>query len=269
MHHIINHSESVFLFVSDRIWDTLEEEMIEDVRGVFSLSDFRCLHQRDGESIQKLLKGMDEKMAEKYPDGFGKDDIEYAELDNDKVVLLNYTSGTTGFSKGVMLTGNNLAGNVMYGIELGVLYRGERELCFLPLAHAYSCAFNFLVPMAVGAHVYLLGKVPSPKILLKAFEVKPKPDPDGPVDPGEDLQEMILPQLSKTTMKVALNIPLHDTVDSTGISHEDLPIIMEQNRIELNKLLAPYEAVSALQLYPTEFEKTPKKSIKRYLYSNY
>ena len=69
VHHIINHSESVFLFVSDRIWDTLEEEMIEDVRGVFSLSDFRCLHQRDGESIQKLLKGMDEKMAEKYPEG--------------------------------------------------------------------------------------------------------------------------------------------------------------------------------------------------------
>ena len=103
VHHIINHSESVFLFVSDRIWDTLEEEMIEDVRGVFSLSDFRCLHQRDGESIQKLLKGMDEKMAEKYPDGFGKDDIEYAELDNDKVVLLNYTSGTTGFSKGVKI----------------------------------------------------------------------------------------------------------------------------------------------------------------------
>lgn len=130
VHHIINHSESVFLFVSDRIWDTLEEEMIEDVRGVFSLSDFRCLHQRDGESIQKLLKGMDEKMAEKYPDGFGKDDIEYAELDNDKVVLLNYTSGTTGFSKGVMLTGNNLAGNVMYGIELGVLYRGNANSVF-------------------------------------------------------------------------------------------------------------------------------------------
>lgn len=198
VHHIINHSESVFLFVSDRIWDTLEEEMIEDVRGVFSLSDFRCLHQRDGESIQKLLKGMDEKMAEKYPNGFGKDDIKYAELDNDKVVLLNYTSGTTGFSKGVMLTGNNLAGNVMYGIELGVLYRGERELCFLPLAHAYSCAFNFLVPMAVGAHVYLLGKVPSPKILLKAFEeVKPNLILTVPLILEKIYKKMILPQLSK------------------------------------------------------------------------
>ena len=77
--------------------------MIEDVRGVFSLSDFRCLHQRDGESIQKLLKGMDEKMAEKYPDGFGKDDIEYAELDNDKVVLLNYTSARPVSVKGLCL----------------------------------------------------------------------------------------------------------------------------------------------------------------------
>lgn len=460
VHHIINHSESVFLFVSDRIWDSLEEDMIEEVRGIFSLTDFRCLHQRDGESIQKLMKSLDAKMAEKYPNGFTKEDIQYADLSNEKVVLLNYTSGTTGFSKGVMLTGNNLAGNVVYANSLNLLFRGERELCFLPLAHAYSCAFNFLVPMAVGAHVYLLGKVPSPKILLKAFdEVKPNLILTVPLILEKIYKKMILPQLSKTTMKLALNIPLldtriyaqvrkhlvdsmggrfrevvvggaamnqevtdflykinfpfaigygmtecgplisydhndefvpgscgqvlkgimevridsidpynkvgeiqvrgenvmkgyykneeatskvftedgwlrtgdlgtidhdnriyirgrcktmilgasgqniypeeiesklnnlpfvmesilikkdrkliglvypdYDTVDSTGISHEDLPVIMEQNRIALNKLLAPYEAVSELQLYPTEFEKTPKKSIKRYLYSNY
>lgn len=165
VHHIINHSESVFLFVSDRIWDSLEEDKIEEVRGVFSLSDYRCLHQRDGENIQKLMKSLDEKMTEKYPDGFTQEDIKYAELDNDKVVEINYTSGTTGFSKGVMLTGNNLAGNVTYARTLDLLFRGERELCFLPLAHAYSCAFNLLVPMAFGVHVYLLGKVPSPKIL--------------------------------------------------------------------------------------------------------
>ena len=112
-----------------------DRDKIEEIRGVFSLSDFRCLHQRDGESIQKLMKSMDEKMAEKYPKGFSKSDIKYAELDNDKVVLLNYTSGTTGFSKGVMLTGNNLAGNVTYAKTLDLMYRGDRELCFLPLAH--------------------------------------------------------------------------------------------------------------------------------------
>lgn len=460
IHHIINHSDSTFLFVSDRVWDSLEEDKIEETRGVFSLSDFRCLHQRDGENIQKLLREMDKKMKDKYPKGFSKEDIKYAEKSNEEVVSLNYTSGTTGFSKGVMLTGNNLAGNVSYGIKLGVLFKSERELCFLPLAHAYSCAFNFLVPMAVGAHVYLLGKTPSPKILLKAFEeVKPNLILTVPLILEKLYKKMILPQLSKTTMKLALNIPLidiriyaqirkklidamggrvheiivggapmnqevtdflykikfpftigygmtecgplicydhnneyipgscgqvlkgimearidsedpynkvgeiqirgenvmkgyykneeatakaftddgwfltgdlgtidhnnhiylrgrcktmilssngqniypeeiesklnnlpcvmesiiiekndkliglvypdYDMVDSTGISHEDLPVIMEQNRLELNKLIAPYEAVSKIQLYPTEFEKTPKKSIKRYLYSNY
>lgn len=211
VHHIINHSESVFLFTSDRIWETLEEEMIEEVRGVFSLSDFRCLHQRDGESIQKFLKTVDARMEEKYPNGFSAQDIHYADLPNDKIVLLNYTSGTTGFSKGVMLTGNNLAGNVTYAKTLGLLFKGERELCFLPLAHAYSCAFNFLLPLAVGAHVYLLGKVPSPKILLKAFEeVKPNIILTVPLIIEKIYKKMILPQLGKRSMRVALNIPFLD-----------------------------------------------------------
>lgn len=460
VHHIINHSESVFLFVSDRIWDTLEEEKISEIRGVFSLTDFRCLHQRDGENIQKLLKELDNRFTEEYPNGFTRENIRYADLDNDKVVLLNYTSGTTGFSKGVMLTGNNLAGNVTYARTLDVLFRGERELCFLPLAHAYSCAFNFLVPMAFGAHVFLLGKLPSPKILLKAFEeVKPNLILTVPLILEKIYKKMIAPQLNKRTMKLAMSVPLlndriyaqinkkltnalggrfrevivggaamnqevadflykikfpytigygmtecgplisydnhkeyvptscgqilkgimevridsedpynkvgeiqvrgenvmkgyykneeatrnvftddgwlktgdlgtidvnkriyirgrsktmilssngqniypeeiesklnnlpfvleslvveregklvglvypdYDTVDSTGIRHEDLPAIMEQNRKDLNKLLAPYEAVTSIILYPTEFEKTPKRSIKRYLYENY
>lgn len=460
VHHIINHSESVFLFVSDRIWDTLEEEKISEIRGVFSLTDFRCLYQRDGENIQKLLKELDSRFTEEYPNGFTRENIRYADLDNDKVVLLNYTSGTTGFSKGVMLTGNNLAGNVTYARTLDVLFRGERELCFLPLAHAYSCAFNFLVPMAFGAHVFLLGKLPSPKILLKAFEeVKPNLILTVPLILEKIYKKMIAPQLNKRTMKLAMSVPLlndriyaqinkkltnalggrfrevivggaamnqevadflykikfpytigygmtecgplisydnhkeyvptscgqilkgimevridsedpynkvgeiqvrgenvmkgyykneeatrnvftddgwlktgdlgtidvnkriyirgrsktmilssngqniypeeieaklnnlpfvleslvveregklvglvypdYDTVDSTGIRHEDLPAIMEQNRKDLNKLLAPYEAVTSIILYPTEFEKTPKRSIKRYLYENY
>lgn len=460
VHHIINHSESVFLFVSDRIWDTLEEEKISEIRGVFSLTDFRCLHQRGGENIQKLLKELDSRFTEEYPNGFTRENIRYADLDNDKVVLLNYTSGTTGFSKGVMLTGNNLAGNVTYARTLDVLFRGERELCFLPLAHAYSCAFNFLVPMAFGAHVFLLGKLPSPKILLKAFEeVKPNLILTVPLILEKIYKKMIAPQLNKRTMKLAMSVPLlndriyaqinkkltnalggrfrevivggaamnqevadflykikfpytigygmtecgplisydnhkeyvptscgqilkgimevridsedpynkvgeiqvrgenvmkgyykneeatrnvftddgwlktgdlgtidvnkriyirgrsktmilssngqniypeeieaklnnlpfvleslvveregklvglvypdYDTVDSTGIRHEDLPAIMEQNRKDLNKLLAPYEAVTSIILYPTEFEKTPKRSIKRYLYENY
>ena len=174
VHYIINHSESSFLFTSDTIWERLEESKLTDIRGVFSLTDFRCLYQRDGETIQHFMRQMESQMEKTYPHGFQKEDVTYTDLDNDKVMLINYTSGTTGFSKGVMLTGNTLAANVVYGIRSELLRKYENVLSFLPLAHMYGCAFDFLTAIAVGTHVTLLGKTPSPKILLTAFEeVKP------------------------------------------------------------------------------------------------
>lgn len=211
VHHIVNHSESVFLFTADNIWEHLEEERLSGLRGVFSLTDFRCLYQRDGETIQRFLKHQDESMYEAYPKGFRKEDVVYTELDNDKVMLLNYTSGTTGFSKGVMLTGNNLAGNVVFGINSGLLKKGDRVLSFLPLAHAYGCAFDFLTATAVGTHVTLLGKVPSPKILMKAFsEVKPSLIITVPLVIEKIYKGVIQPIINKRAMKFALNIPLLD-----------------------------------------------------------
>jgi long-chain acyl-CoA synthetase len=218
VHHIVNHSESVFLFTSDTIWDTLEEEKLDEIRGVFSLTDFRCLHQRDGETIQKFVKHMDEAANKAYPEGFSKDNIEYTTLSNDKVMLLNYTSGTTGFSKGVMLTGNNLAGNVTYGIRTELLKRGDCVLSFLPLAHAYGCAFDFLTATAVGTHVTLLGKTPSPKILMKAFEeVRPSLIITVPLVIEKIYKNVIQPLINKKGMKWALNIPLLDTQIYTQI----------------------------------------------------
>lgn len=211
VHHIINHSESTFLFTSDQIWETLEEESIGNLRAVFSLTDFRCLHQRDGETIQKFIRNIGTAMDKAYPNGFQKEDIIYTELSNDKVILLNYTSGTTGFSKGVMLTGNNLAGNVVFGINSGLLKKGERILSFLPLAHAYGCAFDFLTATAVGTHVSLLGKAPSPKILMKAFdEIKPNLIITVPLVIEKIYKNVIQPLINKRAMKWALNIPLLD-----------------------------------------------------------
>lgn len=211
VHHIVSHSESIFLFTSDSIWETLEEECLTRLRGVFSLTDFRCLHQRDGETVQKFMKHTDECMQHAYPQGFGKEDVQYTTLTNDKVMLLNYTSGTTGFSKGVMLTGNNLAGNVTFGIRTGLLKRGDKVLSFLPLAHAYGCAFDFLTATAVGTHVTLLGKAPSPKIIMKAFEeVKPNLIITVPLVIEKIYKNVIQPLISKKGMKWALNIPLLD-----------------------------------------------------------
>lgn len=211
VHHIVNHSESVFLFTSDSIWEHLEEERLTGLRGVFSLNDFRCLYQRDGETIQRFLKHLDNEMHKTYPKGFRQEDVVYTDLSNDKVMLLNYTSGTTGFSKGVMLTGNNLAGNVTFGIRTGLLKKGDKVLSFLPLAHAYGCAFDFLTATAVGTHVTLLGKVPSPKILMKAFEeVKPNLIITVPLVIEKIYKNVIQPIINKKSMKWALSIPLLD-----------------------------------------------------------
>ena len=217
VHHIVNHSESVFLFTSDSIWENLEEEKLTGLRGVFSLTDFRCLYQRDGETIQKFLKNTDKEMHALYPKGFTREDVQYTTLSNDKVMLLNYTSGTTGFSKGVMLTGNNLAGNVTFGIRTELLKKGDKVLSFLPLAHAYGCAFDFLTATAVGTHVTLLGKTPSPKIIMKAFEeVKPSLIVAVPLIIEKIIKKSVLPKLETPAMKILLKVPIiNDKIKAT------------------------------------------------------
>lgn len=212
IHHIVSHSDSVLLFVGDLIWENLEVDKLNNLRATISLRDYSCLDQRDGECISKCLSEMNINFKNKYPNGFSREDIKYAELSNDKVVLINYTSGTTGFSKGVMLTGNNLAGNTMFGIHSKLHYPGSKCLSFLPLAHAYGCAFDILVPLAVGTHITMLGKIPSPKILLKALEeVKPNFIICVPLILEKIYRKQILPMLNKRALKWAVNIPLLDS----------------------------------------------------------
>lgn len=211
VHHIVNHSDSVLLFVGDQIWENMEMEKLPHLRAAISLTDFSCFAQRDGEEIAKCMRDLKRKFRAAYPSGFMPEHVQYAELDNDKVSIINYTSGTTGFSKGVMLTGNNLAGNVMYGVRSHLHYKHSKCLSFLPLAHAYGCAFDLLVPLAVGSHITLLGKIPSPKILLKALgEVKPNLIICVPLILEKVYRKQIQPLLSRTPMKWALNIPLLD-----------------------------------------------------------
>ena len=210
--HIVNHSDSVLLFAGDLIWENLEVDKLSQLRATISLVDYTCLDQRDGEGITQCLGDMDKLFKKAYPKGFTRDDVRFAELTNDKVILINYTSGTTGFSKGVMLTGNNLGGNVCFGISSKLHFSGSKCLSFLPLAHAYGCAFDLLVPLAVGTHITLLGKIPSPKILLKALEeVKPNLIICVPLILEKIYRKQILPMLNKRPLKWALNVPLLDS----------------------------------------------------------
>ena len=210
--HIVNHSDSVLLFAGDLIWENLEVDKLSQLRATISLVDYTCLDQRDGECITQCLGDMDKLFKKAYPKGFTRDDVRFAELTNDKVILINYTSGTTGFSKGVMLTGNNLGGNVCFGISSKLHFSGSKCLSFLPLAHAYGCAFDLLVPLAVGTHITLLGKIPSPKILLKALEeAKPNLIICVPLILEKIYRKQILPMLNKRPLKWALNVPLLDS----------------------------------------------------------
>ena len=467
--HIIDHSGSVILFVADGLFANMDFEQMPQLRVAVSLDSRTVIAERTPQKVdgrrtpashKSIVTNLTRQFRKRYPGGFTPRDIKYPVLDQKSVAVINYTSGTTGFSKGVMLTLDNLRGNIVFGIRSNLHYQGSRALSFLPLAHAYGCAFDMLVPLAVGSHVTLLGKTPTPMVLLRALkQVRPnliicvplilekiyrkvvvpmitkKPicwvlavpgldkavysiirsklvdafggafeevivggaalnseveeflsrikfpftvgygmtecgplisydhnyeyvpgscgqvlkgimevriDSDDPYNKVGEIQvrgenvmkgyykneeatknaftedgwlhtgdlgtidadnrifirgrsktmilgasgQNIYPEeieskinnlpfvmesivIEKNGKLVALVYPDYDTVDGTGISHTDLPVIMEQNRVELNKQLASYEVVSEIQLYPTEFEKTPKKSIKRYLYSNY
>lgn len=209
MHHILNHSDSKLCFSSNQIWEHLELERLPNIRAAISIDNFKILAQQEDEQADKILASVESIFAQKYPNGFTREDVVYADNGNEELALINYTSGTTGFSKGVMLTGNNLAGNVLFGLRSHLHYKGSRALSFLPLAHAYGCAFDFLTPLAAGSHITLLGRTPSPKILLKALsEVKPNLIICVPLILEKIYRKQIQPLISKGAMRFALNIPL-------------------------------------------------------------
>ena len=211
--HIINHSESKLLFITDLIWENIDVEQVPDLQAVISLNtmDLIVTGLPKTQAVDKMT--IEELFAEKYPNGFTRDDVHYIERSNAELASINYTSGTTGFSKGVMTPMNALAGNVVFGLTTNLVYPGCRHVAFLPLAHAYGCAFDFLACLAAGGHTYLIGRTPSPKILMKAFaEVKPTVILSVPLILEKIYKKMIQPQISKKPVSWVLKMPLLDKV---------------------------------------------------------
>ena len=217
--NIINHSESKLLFLGDNFWDDIEGDQIPAIDAVFSLTDYHVIYEKEGDKLTNYMKNILQNYREAYPRGFSIDDIKYADIPNDEVCLLNYTSGTTGSSKGVMLTVNNLTGNVLFAKNMvnpdtGDHYfrKGARTLSFLPLAHAYGCTFDFLSPLACGGHITLLGRIPSPKILVEAMKTtRPTVVCSVPLILEKVYRKSILPMLEKGPMSIAMRIPLLNT----------------------------------------------------------
>lgn len=218
INHIITHSESKLLFLSDNYWDVIDEDQVKEIKAAFSLTDYRCIYERNGDYITNYQRNIIKNYRKRYPQGFTVTDIKYPDVANDKVCLLSYTSGTTGFSKGVMLTVNNLTGQVTFCAPKKRHTRGSRALAFLPLAHAYGCAIDMLYPLAMGSHVTLLGKIPSPKILLEALaEVRPQVICSVPLILEKVIRKQVFPILGQGWIKTALKVPILDNKIYSGI----------------------------------------------------
>lgn len=206
--NIINHSDSVLLFVDKSFFKELQEADMKGVHGSIAIEDFTVLSSEPNKKLKDAADNLDALFAEKYPDGFTKDHLKFPEVDNKELVEINYTSGTTGFSKGVMLTANSLAGNMVFAREAIELNPGEKMLGVLPLAHCYGCAFDFLFPLSKGVHVTILGKIPATPLLLKAFsEIKPHLILFIPLFFEKLYKKKLLPTISKGSMKILLAIP--------------------------------------------------------------
>ncbi len=211
--HIVNHSEAKLLVVSDSIWEHMEPGALLNVRAVLSLEKREVLHEAVDEEMHRHMRLLKRRFKKRYPQGYTSHDVKFPDRDNQEVVEINYTSGTTGFSKGVMLTGENLSGNVCFGMHSELHFRGSRALSFLPLAHAYGCAFDMLTPLATGSHITLLGKTPSPRVLLKALaEVKPNLVICVPLILEKIYKNQILPMISKGAMRWTLAVPFLDSL---------------------------------------------------------
>ena len=205
--NIINHSDSRLLFVDDKIYDLLDLARMPEIFGVISLDDFTLVNTCRKE-VEEISSTLDQTYSAKYP-GLKKEDIKFSGISNDQLAVISYTSGTTGFSKGVMITHNSLAANVRYAQNNMPLKAGDPLVSFLPLAHTYGCAFEFLFPFTIGCHITILSKTPSPQIIIQAFkEIKPRLILSVPLVIEKIFKKQLLPVIGKPHMKILLAIPV-------------------------------------------------------------
>ena len=210
---IIDHSDSRILFLDQKLRTSIDLNRCPQVEILLGIEELDIVHvAKQKEENEKALR---ESIAHRerwklYSEGgsFARESICFAQRDNSEVMYINYTSGTTGVSKGVLLTGQNIAGNALYAHRLDLMYRGHRELCFLPLAHAYSCAFNLITLITMGAHVTILGKVPSPRVIMAAFaKVRPQLIITVPLILEKIYKQAIAPKLEQPLIKFLTHIP--------------------------------------------------------------
>ena len=208
IHHLVNHSEAKILFVDEVIWEGLSETEMPDLHAIIQVNTFKLLYARD-EGIVEAREHLNELFGRKYPMSFTPDAINYYEDSADELAVINYTSGTSGFSKGVMIPYRAILSNLHFAsVVLPGMNNTHSVVSMLPCAHMYGLMFELMYELSVGAHVHFLSRVPSPKIIMKALaEVKPYVVIAVPLVIEKIYKSKVKPILEKEGVRFLMKVP--------------------------------------------------------------
>ncbi len=211
--HLVNHSDGKILFVGDVVWEGLIAENMPKLSAIIQMQDFDLVGCND-EKFKSVFDNLESEFAKKYPLGFTKEDVNYQRDNLDTLALINYTSGTTSVSKGVMLSYRSLLSNYMFACEvLPNLKAGDKVISMLPMAHMYGLQFEVIFEFIRGIHIHFLTRIPSPKIIAEAFaRVKPDIIISVPLIIEKVYKTKLKPILDKKKMKLLLRTPVIDTI---------------------------------------------------------
>ena len=209
IHHLVNHSEAKILFVDEVIWEGLSESEMPDLQAIIQVNTFKLLYAGD-DRIREAREHLNELFGRKYPNVFTPDALNYYEDSAEELAVINYTSGTSGFSKGVMIPYRAICSNLQFGRQvLPGLDNTKNVVSMLPSAHMYGLMFELLYELSVGAHVHFLSRVPSPKIIMQALaEVKPYIIIAVPLIIEKIYKNKLKPLLEKEGIKFLMKLPV-------------------------------------------------------------
>ncbi len=208
IHHLVNHSEAKILFVDDVIWEGLSESEMPDLQAIIQVNNFKILFAAD-EHISDAKEHLNELFGKKFPESFEPDMLDYYEDSADELAVINYTSGTSGFSKGVMIPYRAILSNMQFASQaLPQLNNKSKVVSMLPCAHMYGLMFEVLYELSVGCHVHFLSRLPSPKIIMQALaEVKPSVVIAVPLVIEKIYKTKVKPILEKEGIRFLMKVP--------------------------------------------------------------
>lgn len=214
--NIVNHSDARLLFVGDVVWESLNEAEMPSLEGIILMTDFTLLVCRS-KQLEFAREHLNEMFGKKFPRNFRKEHVSYRKDKPEELAIINYTSGTTSFSKGVMLPYRSLWSNTAFATEMLHLAPGSRVISILPMAHMYGLAFEFIYEICSGCHVYFLTRMPSPKIIFQAFaDIKPHIVISVPLIIEKIIKKNVLPKLETLKMKILFRLPIiNEKIGST------------------------------------------------------